>query len=360
MKISLPPRCDPAIPEGRSGSAGRVRPGSLIAAALVPVLLAPWMAASAEHSANPKIAHSLFFFILFGVGIISLSVSLIVALTLWSHRQDQIQCMMRFCIRYLVESKNESEKIEAVTALGQAKDPAALLILLDVVDNEKAGEELRDAADAALREMGRKYPQFTSVIDAALAAVEEKSPQKVIDLLVANFEQRKKKYVQSAYLIGREYMRMEQYAEALAWLQKARMRNRKTHVYFHQISRLISTCNQQLLNEGDVLFRVGEYAAALERYALASHELKPADKEHHALHLRLACTYCKLAQYEDAYRETLLALQEHHKTEPSLSLSKLLHQMLSEVGTTAEVRERRDKLVTEIADQAENTMSGII
>ena len=52
----------------------------------------------------------------------------------------------------------------------------------------------------------------------------------------------------------------------------------------------------------------------MERYALASHDLGLEQKRLYLAHLRLACTYCKTgALHEDAYQETLLALQDQHK-----------------------------------------------
>jgi tetratricopeptide (TPR) repeat protein len=332
-----------------------VRPAA--PAQLTALLAIPGVAVSAESRVDAEAGSPLLFIVLFVAGIIGVSTSLIVGLTRWGHKQDQIQSMMPFCIRYLVESKNESEKIEAATALGQAKDPGALLILADVVNDENAGDGLRSAAGAALREMSRRYRKYSSMINDTLSAVEEKDHRKIIDLLIKNFENQTKKYVQSAYLIGREYMRLEQYSDARTWLQQARNRNRKTQVYINQITQLITRCSQQLFNEGDVLFKVGEYYDALERYALASHDMSMEEKKKYSAHLRLACTYCKLARYEVAYQETLLALQDHHKTDTSLDINKLLQEIRSEIGGTAEAKARRDKLAIEISALVEKAMS---
>ncbi len=143
-------------------------------------------------------------------------------------------------------------------------------------------------------------------------------------------------------------MRLKDYAEAREWLQKAKSRNEKTVVYVDQISELIRSCDEKLFSQGDVLFKVGDYYDALERYALASHDLGHEDKQRFATHLRLACVYCKLKHYEDAYQETLHALHDHHETDHSLRLNSLLKNQRGEIGGTDEANERRDKLFADI------------
>ena len=315
---------------------------------------------AAQSAVETAEGNSILFFAAYAIGIIGISVVLIFGLTHWGHKQDQILNMMPFCIKSLVESKDENEKIAAARALGEAHDPGALLILTNIADDENASEQLREAASEALQQMGKKVRRYSSVINDCLEAVEAKDHQRLIDLLIKNFEQQKRTYVQSAFLIGREYMRMSRWSDARTWLNYARVRNRKAQVYFNQISQLITVCNERLFNEGDRLFETGKFYDALERYALASHELKLEEKRRYAAHLRLVCTYCKLERYEDAYQETLHALQDQHKTDTSLVLNNLLHQLREETGSGTEVEARRDLLIAEITKHTDKAMEGLI
>jgi len=288
------------------------------------------------------------FVILFIVCLILASVLVITALTRWSKKQDSIDSMMPFCIKYLVETRNGAEKCAAAKSLGQVKDPGALLILVDVINDEGAEESLRKTAGEALRSLSKIYRKYETIINDLLSAVEERNHQKSIDILISNFEHQRKLYVQSPYVIGREFMRLKKYAEAREWLQKAKIRNNKTVVYVHQISELIDTCNEKLFTEGDVLFQVGDYYNALERYALASHDLRFTEKQRFVSHLRLACVYSKLTHYEDAYQETLHALHDHHETDTSLRLNKLLKNHLDEITGTPKEKEKRKKILDQI------------
>lgn len=360
MISTIPPSNNYGIPYYRSEFTGQALPGRLATLIQIPALLTPCIAFAAENGTASEPESPLILLILFGTSTIAISVFLIVGLTRWGKKQDQIQSMMPFCIRYLAKSKNEIEKISAAKVLGRSKHPAALLILIDIVNDEKVGEGLHNAAVEALREMSRNYRKYTHLIDESLTAVEAKTHQKTIDLLIRYFENGKKRHVQSAYVIGREYLRIENYSEARTWLQKAKNRNMKAQVYVNQISQLITTCTQHLFDAGDALYKAGKYHDALERYALASHDIGFADKQRFSAHLRLACIYCKLEHYEDAYQETLLALQDHHKTDTSLTLNKLLHGRLSESARTPEAKERRDKLAAEIASLVDKAMVELI
>ncbi|MCB1758244.1 MAG: hypothetical protein KDI68_00490 [Gammaproteobacteria bacterium] len=288
------------------------------------------------------------FLLIYALGIISLSVAIILGLTRWGGRQDQIKSMMPFCIRYLVESSDEHQKIEAATALGKAKDPGALLILVDIVNDIDTSDALRSAGIEALQAMSKRYHRYGHVIPELLEAAEKLDHQRTIDLLTRYFERDSKKYVQSAYVIGRKYLRIEEYSEARRWLQQASNRNRKVMVYIDQISQLIERCNRNLFNEGDALFKVEEYYDALERYALASHEMRLNEKHRYAAHLRLACAYCKLERYEDAFQETLHALQDEKRSEDSIELNKLLQEIRGEIGETEEASAQRQQLAARI------------
>ena len=300
---------------------------------------------------------SIFAAVAFIVGLVVVSGLLITALTRWSHKQDSIGNMMPFCIKYLVETRNEAEKCEAAKALGSVRDPGALLILVDVINDEGAEENLREAAREALRELSKIYRNYKKIIDSLLSAVDEKDHAKSIDILISNFEDQEKKYVQSAYVIGREFMRLDRYADAREWLQKAKNRNKITRVYVDQISGLIDACNENLFSEGDVLFEAGDYYYALERYALASHDLGFPEKQRFASHLRLACVYCELTRYEDAYQETLHALHDDHETDASLQLNDMLKKHRGEIAGTSEPEESRKKLLGDIDEYVTDVMS---
>ncbi|MEN8130753.1 MAG: HEAT repeat domain-containing protein [Pseudomonadota bacterium] len=309
-------------------------------------LLAAQTAGLDVVSNNPS-GSSNHFIIWFIVGIITLSSLLVTALTWWSNKQDNINNMMIFCIKYLMESVNEAQKVEAARALGQVKDPAALLILVDIINDESAEENLRMTADGALRELSKIYRKYKDVIDELVLAEEKKDHQKTINILISNFEKQKMLYVQSAFVIGREFMRLKKYADAREWLQKAKIRNKKTVVYVHQISELIDICNEKLIFEGDVLFQLGDYYKALERYALASHDLRYSEKQRFVSHLRLACVYCKLSHYNDAFQETLHALHDRHETDVSLKLNNLLKsQQIDEKST--KILDDIDSYVTDV------------
>ncbi len=278
------------------------------------------------------------------------SALIITALTRWSHKQDNINNMMSFCIKYLVETRNETDKCEAAKALGHAKDPGALLILVDVINDDNAGVNLHSTAIEALQNLSKIYHKYEGAINDLLSAVENKDHQKSIDTLLLNFENQGKHYVQSAYVIGREFMRLKQYPEAREWLQKAKIRNRQTVVYVHQISERIDTCNERLFSEGDTLFQVGDYYDALERYALASHDLPQDEKLRFVSHLRLACVYCKLKHYKDAYQETLHALHDQHDTDTSLQLNDLLKKQQGETAGKP-LSDKEGKVILEKIDQ---------
>ena len=292
----------------------------------------------------------------FGLALLILTVLVVGGLTLWSKKQDEINHMMFFCIRYLIDSQNQAERYKAAKALGRAKEPGALLILLDVVIDEQGDEEVRDCAATALMEMGQKYRKYRKVIKDLTSALEDTDHQKIIDVLISSFEGEGKKYVQTAYVIGREYMRLGNFADAREWLHVAAFRNRKTPTYGNQIKELAYMCNRQLFAEGDRSFKAGCYHDAKAHYAVASHNLEDEEKKRFSSYLRQACAYCKLEDYQDAAQALLQALQHHHETDLTLTLNKLLQKILDQ-GEEARLTEReREQLDTEI----DECVSGIM
>jgi len=264
--------------------------------------------------------------------------------------------MMSFCIKFLIDTQNEAERCKAAKALGGAKDPGALLVLVDVVIDEKAEDTVREAAEAALKEMGLKYRKYRKVIKDLLSAVQDREHQKVIDLLTSKFETDKKKYVQTAYVIGREYIRLGNHADAREWLHVAAYRNRKTPTYGNQIRELADICNEHLFAEGDRLFNAGYFHDAKAHYAVASQGLGDEEKKRFASYLRQASVYCKLEDYEDADQALLQALQHHHETDLTLTLNKLLQKLLEQGAGTKVTEQEREQLDTEIDECVSDIM----
>ena len=320
-----------------------------------------WLVASDIRAEQEVVAHtdspSLLFAILFVAGLIGLSILIIASLTHWANKQDSINNMMPFCIKHLVENSSEVAKAHSARALGNIKDPRALLILVGVINDEKVTSHLQQTANEALQTMATKYPKYEKLIPDLLKASKEGNHTKTLILLMVNFENQNREYVQSAYVIGREYMRLRKYVDARLWLQRAKLRNEKHVVYDHQILSIIAACNEKLFAEGDSLFNDGEYRQALERFALASHDLYEKQKERFASHLRLACVYCKLNRYQEAFQEMLHAIADHHETDStSLELKRLLKLRLEGAGDESG-QEQREKLQEQISAQSFAIMS---
>lgn len=250
----------------------------------------------------------------------------------WSSHQDDLNNMVIFCIKYFFESKNIQEKIDAAKALGHAKDPAALLVLVGVSnDRELQEKDVRHAAIDALYEMSSRYKKYKKLILALLTAIEQKQYQKTIDLLIKSFEQKNdKKYVQSAYVIAREYIKLQQYDEARVWLHKAEFRNRPI-VYINEINELIKFCDYELFLKGDSFYHSQKYFEALEYYSLASCDLNDEEKQRFCDYLRIACVYYKLKHYNDASEATLVALQHNQGTDDALLLEQLLQKLIKDM-----------------------------
>ncbi|MBF0264267.1 MAG: HEAT repeat domain-containing protein [Gammaproteobacteria bacterium] len=257
----------------------------------------------------------------------------------WSRHQNDLNNMVIFCIKYLIESKDDQEKINAAKALGHAKDPAALLVLLDVSNDKKhENKEVRHAAIDALHEMASHYSKYNKLIKSLLIASEQNNHQLVLDLLISHFEQdNDNKYVQSAYIIAREYIKLEQYEEARTWLQKAEFRNRRFIVYIDEIDELIELCTSKLFLIGDLFFYSEKYFKALEYYSSASQDLSDEIKQHYHAYMRLACVYCKLERYNEALEANLIAIQKHQEMEQeSQQLQNLLREMINAVSKNEE------------------------
>ena len=330
--------------------AGVSMPLLVSAWALLP-RLAPAALAPAADEASTFFAEGL----LIALAVLGIAAVGVTAVARWSRKQDHIKEMVSFCMRYLIDVHREAEGREAATALGRAKDPRAILVLVDVVTDEQAKETVRKAAADALDTMAGGSRKYKQLINQLKSAGDQQDHPRLIELLIENFEKRGNKHVQTAYVVGRSYMRQGHYADAKEWFRIAELRNRRTPFYGNQIKRLIIDCDQRLFAKGDELFKSGKYYEAKERYSAASHGLSEAESTRYSVFLRLACAYCKLGDYEDADQAVLQALKYGQETDMSLSLTKLLQQVRDQENPKpAQLRQR---VVQDIDDLANGIMA---
>ena len=74
----------------------------------------------------------------------------------------------------------------------------------------------------------------------------------------------------------------------------------------------------------------------------------------------LACVYCKLNRYQEAFQEMLHAFDDHHDTDnTSLELNRLLKQRLEGAGDESGL-EQREKLQEQISAQSSAIISRLI
>lgn len=320
------------------------------------LLLSPLSAATAAETL-PEEPSSVIPLLLFALAIIVVGALLVTSLILWSRKQDELSSMMYFCIDFLINTRNKTERYRAAKLLGQAKNPGALLVLVDVINDESAEEDIREAARDALLDMSENYGRFEKVIGGLLAATEANDHERIVELLETHFEQDQRKYVQSAYVIGRELFRLEKYADAREWLHIADVRNKKFPMYVDQIRDLTSRCNQHLLAEGDAAYEAGDFRLANERFALAAHGVSTEVSNQFAHYLRAACVYCKLEEYENASQALLQALDHQQETDTVLELNKLVSKMLDRVRGNTQTGEDHQRLSIELDRFVDQTMS---
>jgi tetratricopeptide (TPR) repeat protein len=319
-------------------------------------ILSPRLVATAAEPAPDESSGFALKGLLLALGVFGIAALGITGVVRWGRRQDQITDMMSFCMRYLIDFQRVAEGREAAAALGRTRDPQALLVLVDVINDEAASDVVRKAARDALTDMGGRYRKFKKVINELKSASEQRDHSRLIDTLMRTFETGEKRYAPSAYIIGREYMRAGHYADAKDWFHIAEFRNQKISLYGDQIGGLIAECNERLFAKGDTLFKSGKYYDARERYSAASRELSEQENKKYSGFLRLACVYCKLSDYEDADQAVLQALKYGQQTDMSLSLNKLLQKVLDQKTSKSGEERRRlvakiDAVVAEIMDK---------
>ena len=71
---------------------------------------------------------------------LALAVLIIIGLVHWGRRQDHLEEMMLFCMKFLLKSQDNTERCASAKALTEAKDPGALLVLADLVSDEDETE----------------------------------------------------------------------------------------------------------------------------------------------------------------------------------------------------------------------------
>ena len=290
---------------------------------------------------------------------ILLAALVIIGLILWGRKQDHIRDMMLFCMKDLVHSEDEAGRCASARALGRVNNPAALLVLVDVTWDEEETEAVRKAASEALHEMSAHFRKHKKVITDLELEAEQRNFRGIIENLSANFEQGKTRYVQSAYIIGRHYMRLGRYADGREWLIKAEFRNRKFNLYGNRIGYWIQVCNTRLLEEADDSFKAADYQQAREHYAVLAHGLSNADSQRCAVYLRSACVYCKLKDYRNADQALLQALEHNHETDLALTLLPLLQEILGLGDKKVEPKEKLEAITSAIDERASVIMDAL-
>lgn len=263
------------------------------------------------------------------LGAVAVGALIVIGLVYWGRKQDHLGEMTHFCLKYLVHSEDESERCAMAKALGGAKNTAALLVLFDVALDEEEAASVREAAREALHEMGESNRKHREVVSDFEIAADQRNFPSVIGVLIANFGHDGPSYAQSAYVIGRQYMRLGLYADAWEWLEKAEIRNQRAKLYGNQIRQLIRVCTMHLLEEADDSFKNGDYLQAKEQYAVLDGGLRDEDMRHCSMYLRSACSFIKLKDYRNADQSLLLALAKHHATEQALTLAPMLQEILA-------------------------------
>lgn len=249
-------------------------------------------------------------------------------------------------MRVLVESGDEGKRCLAAQELATKKDLRALLVLTDVAADADEKSRVREAARKGLHLMAVLYRKQRVRIATLESAVEREDPQGVIDVLNGSFEMPANTKMQSAYVIGRQYMRLGRYADAREWLTRAGRRGSRSPLYKDRIRRLVAACNEELVAEGDASFEAGDYQGARERYARLSQGLDDQEKQRFAVFLRSACAYCRLDSYSDALQAVLHALKTDQKTEESLTLIQLLQRRQELVDGKAGGQDERRRIET--------------
>lgn len=294
------------------------------------------------------------------LGALAIAAMIIAGLVYWGRKQDHLGKMTHFCLKFLVHSEDEAERCAMVKSLGEANDFGTLLVLFDVALDEEETGTVREAAHEALHEMGARHRKYKKVVADFEIAAEQKNYPNIIGILIANFESGDTNYVQSAYIIARQYMRLELYQDAWGWLEKADIRNQRTNLYGNQIGHWIQSCKMHLLEEADDSFRNANYQNAKEQYAVLDYGLGEEDMQHFSMYLRSACAFTKLKDYPNADQALLLALAKNHGTELALTLIPLVQELLELRHKKIGPYDRLQTLETAIDERSSEIMNVLL
>ena len=294
------------------------------------------------------------------LGAVGVAALIIFGVIYWGRKQDHLGEMTHFCLKYLVHSEDEDARCAMAKTLGGANDPGALLVLFDVALDEEESEMVRKAAHEALHEMGARNRKYKKIVADFEVAAEQKNYPSIIGILIANFERGHTNYVQSAYIIGRQYMRLGLCADAWGWLEKADIRNHRSNLYGNQIGQWIKKCKMHLLEEADDSFRNANYQSAKEQYAVLDFGLSEEDMQHCSMYLRSACVFAKLKDYPNADQALLLALAKHHATELALTLIPLVQEIMGLSDNEAGSLDRHQAIETAIDERTNEIMDVLL
>jgi len=290
------------------------------------------------------------------LGAVAVAAVIIAGLVYWGRKEDHLDEMVHFCLKFLIHSEDETERCASARALGKANDPGALLVLFDITLDEEETEAVRTAASEALHEMATNIRKYKETISDLELAAEQGDYRAIIKGLETNFERGRKTYAQNAYLIARQYIRLDRYENARNWLVKAEFRNRRFSLYGEQIRHWIDLCNIHLLEEADAHYMEGDYQRAKERYAILDTGLNKACRRKYSVYLRMACLFTKMKDFHSVDQVLLQALSHNHDTDLALTLLPLLHEVM---GPNTEKLEQVEKLEA-IGKRADEIMKELL
>ncbi len=292
------------------------------------------------------------------LAILAIVITIVVGLTLWGRRQDQMNNMTFFCIGYMLNSLNKPDLSAAAKALGNSDDPEAMLLLVDVVNDDTIDEVTRRTAQEALVEMRNSCPKYSDVIDKLTSAIAISDEKTIANSLMQQFENKEGKYVQSAYLVGRSLLRLGEYEDARGWLRTAAQRNLAHPVPMYQgrIGKFVEQCNKLLFLEGDSAYIAGDYHQANALYASAAHGLTDQERRGFASFLRSTCAYIKMGDYRNAHDALLQALHHQQETDLSLELSSMVSNLINPDSGLAKGDEKYQQQERKLREHADRIM----
>ncbi len=184
-------------------------------------------------------------------------------------------------------------------------------------------------------------------------------PTRLIDELKSQARNTGRKPPATAYLIGRQYMRLGRFEEAREWMLKAARQSSKHSDLQEAVNSHLSVCNIQLLAEGDACFAAGDFHGARERYARLTQGLSDREGRQWAIFLRSSCVYCKLGHYEDADQAVLQALKSDEATDEALGLLDLLQRLINAKDHDSQATDLRSQIEAQLASYVAGLMDGL-